>query len=276
MRHIPLQTLLNDIFTSAEGKKIQQTLAQAQLKVDAKDEEEAQAYIHRNGSGKWSPLKHEFIDRLGKKCWYTEVITLGSDLEIDHYRPKRHYRWLAFDPENFRVSCAYANKFHFNKEHQCRGGKGEEFPLSNAQARAASKAELDNEHPIILDPCEPKDCELVTFHPDGRPTIHPDYVKDKEANRRLDLSKILLNLDHPEFNKCRERLYHTIERDVRRHDEAAPGSPSKEEIEQELETMIAPHSQFSAAALCYLRNYRTQPWVEQLLVRARHSSESNS
>lgn len=276
MRHVPLHALLKDIFATTEGKKIQRALFRAQSKVDGKDEEEGLTYIQRNGSEKWSPLKQAFIDRLGKKCWYTEVVPPGSDLEIDHYRPKRHYRWLAFDPENFRVSCAYANSPHFNEEHQCNGGKGEEFPLDCAQVRATSKAEFDKENPILLDPCEPEDCALVAFQSDGRPVIHPDFAKDPNACHRMDLSKILLNLDHPEFNKLREKLYHTIDKAVRRHDEFSPDSPSREEIEQELEMMLAPEAEFSTAARAFLRGHRDKAWVERVLEKARHSFDAMS
>lgn len=272
MRYVPLQELLKEIFESAEGRKIQRRLSRAQQYADGKEEEECLAYIQRNGSGKWSALKEELIHRWGKKCWYTEVMPLGSDLTIDHYRPKRHYRWMAFAPENFRVACAYSNSQHFNSEHDCNGGKGDLFPLMSGTARATDSEALEFENPIILDPCNPSDCDLLAFQSDGRPVIHPHHAKDAEACLRVEASKLLLNLDHPELNKARETLYHIIRKAVSRHEELPEGSAAKLEIEDELEAMLTIKAQFSVAAWFYLGCYRNKPWVGHLMHKFRPSS----
>jgi hypothetical protein len=115
---------------------------------------------------------------------------------------------------------------------------------------------------------------MVAFQSDGRPVIHPDFSKNLNACHRMDLSKILLNLDHPEFNKLREELYHTIDKAVRRHDEFSPDSPSREEIEQELELMLSPKAAFSSAARTYLRYHRDKAWVEHVLEKAQHLSDA--
>lgn len=35
-----------------------------------------------------SVLKKDFRDFFYNKCWYTEVLLVGQDVHIDHFRPK--------------------------------------------------------------------------------------------------------------------------------------------------------------------------------------------
>ena len=135
MRPIPIHDLLSEIFETPAGGRLQRCLLSAHDKVAQMDSDERQEYFNANGSAKWSPLKDELIRRLGHKCWYTEAKPLGAQLTIDHYRPKRDYWWLAFEPGNFRVACPYSNSPEHNEEHGCSGGKGNAFPLIGAGAR---------------------------------------------------------------------------------------------------------------------------------------------
>ncbi|MDD2342535.1 MAG: hypothetical protein PHV54_06565 [Tolumonas sp.] len=94
----------------------------------------------------WSVFKPNFILKFGDKCWYSEVPRIGTDFNIDHFRPKgavkkakriyaskiingksqNHsgYWWLAFEPKNYRYSCQYANQPRDN------GGKHDYFPFA--------------------------------------------------------------------------------------------------------------------------------------------------
>ena len=77
---------------------------------------------------------------------------------------------------------------------------------------------------IILDPCRKADCDLLAFQADGRPILNPAYKGDPIARRRVNESKIVLNLDHPDFNAKREQLYHAIADDVKAFEELPRGS----------------------------------------------------
>ena len=89
-----------------------------------------------------SVLKKDFRDFFYNKCWYTEVLLVGQDVHIDHFRPKaavkpfenfkynhliqdKGYYWLANDPSNYRACCIYANR------KTGGGGKGNYFPLAD-------------------------------------------------------------------------------------------------------------------------------------------------
>ena len=228
--------------------------------------EHRKSHTARNGANKWKPLKEALTTALGNKCWYTEVELIGAPLAVDHYRPICDYWWLTFDSENYRIACPWANSSEHNAKHGCAGGKGDQFPLLPPGVRAATRDELGSERPVILDPCDARDCALLAFQADGRPVIHPDFANNPIAVERVERSKIILNLDHPEFNSKREQLYHAIEEDVNTYEDLPEHSANRDVIRARMESRIATNAQFSVAAQHYLRMYRNFAWVDALLV----------
>jgi hypothetical protein len=267
MRHIDLSLLLKQIFADYAGQSAKKSLERAHKKVAKKRTPQTRKkYVDNNGSRKWKPIKDQLTAQLGRKCWYTEVELTGAPLAIDHYRPVCHYWWLAFDPENYRVACPWANSPEHNPLYGCAGGKGDNFPLlPPAAPRATKRNQLPTERPVILDPCNGTDCCLLAFQADGRPILNPDFAANAVASQRVEQSKILLNLDHPDFNSKREQLCREIATDVSDHEALPAGSVAKEAIQTRLANRIAPNAQFSTAARFYLKLHRHLDWVEHIL-----------
>lgn len=270
MRYVPINELLQTVFTQVDGAKDKDRLKRAHKRVSETSPEDRKEYIDNNGTSKWSPMKERFTAELGNKCWYTETELIGAPLTIDHYRPKCDYWFLAFNPENFRVACPYANSPKHNEEHGCAGGKGDHFPLINPSNKATDAKSIENEEPIILDPCNQSDCDLIAFLPDGRPVLRPEHKTRPNAKLRVEISKILLNLDHPDFNSQREQLYNRIKDDVATHEELPESSKQKATIRDRLAVMISRTAPFSVAAQHYLRGFRYLDWVSQILEEGQH------
>lgn len=265
MRHVPLHALI-EVLSDVDGAKAQQRLTRAHKKLTNMEGAARHQHIRRNGPNKWSPIKERLTAKLGNKCWYTEVELVGAHLTIDHYRPVCDYWWLAYDAENYRVACPYANSPAHNKEHGCAGGKGDQFPLFAPGQRAQAKEELAIEVPVILDPCNKEDCDLLAFQADGRPVVNPEKTNIPNAEERVEISKILLNLDHPDFNSKREQLCRLIADDVRTYEELAETSELRITIRDRLAGRLAASAPFSTAARFYIRLHRHFEWVEELLV----------
>ena len=266
MRHIELTVLLPQIFADADGQKTRKSLERAHAKVAKKRSPRTRKkYVDDNGSRKWKPIKDRLTAQLGKKCWYTEVELIGASLAIDHYRPVCDYWWLAFAAENYRVACPWVNSREPNSEHGCIGGKGDSFPLLPPEVRATTKIELQNERPVILDPCNAGDCALLAFQVDGRPTLDPAHAADAVAAQRVSESKILLNLDHPAFNSLREQLGRNIADDVRAHEALPADSSERMVIRTRIQGRLGAGAPFSTAARFYLKLHRHLDWVEVLL-----------
>lgn len=265
MRYVPIHSLLQTIFAEPAGNREKQRLDRAHVAAAQRPAEKRQTYIEKNGTAKWSPLKNRFTAELGKKCWYTEAELVGDSLTIDHYRPRCDYWFLAFSPENYRVACSYANSPNLNEEHGCAGGKGVDFPLFDETKKAKRPRTTKYEQPIILDPCNENDCKLIAFLPDGRPVLHPAYINDLVVRTRVEVSKILLNLDHPDFNTKREQLRKNIDRDVKSHENSLGDPEHQEDLRNNLAQKISKTAQFSIAARQYLSAHRYLDWVADLL-----------
>jgi hypothetical protein len=268
MRYVPLNALIEEVSSDEEGAKTQQRLTRAQTKLSKMEPTLRQQHIQKNGPNKWSPLKGRLTGKLGNKCWYTEAELVGAPLTIDHYRPVCDYWWLAYDAENYRVACPYANSPQHNKEHGCAGGKGDQFPLLAPGQRAKAKEELSIESPVILDPCNEEDCDLLAFQADGRPVLNPEKTDVPNAEERVETSKILLNLDHPDFNSKREQLCREIRIDVLTHEGLPEGSESRIAVRARLVERLCVAAPFSTAARFYLQLHRHLDWVEELLAEA--------
>ena len=264
MRYIPLTDLIAEIFSDAVGAKTRQRLMRAHIKAARMDRDLRYDHCVRNGTNKWSPLKDRLTLKLGNKCWYTEAELVGGHLTIDHYRPFRDYWYLAYDPDNYRVACPFANSPE-HKRNDGASGKGDKFPLLAPGLRARGKKGLRLEKPMILDPCKQDDCDLLAFQPDGRPILHPEKASDPIAAERVENSKILLNLDHPDFNSKREQLYHDIVDDVKTYQELSSGAAARTIIRDRMKARLSPKAPFSTAARFYLQLYRHLAWVENVL-----------
>lgn len=89
---------------------------------------EIAAYIAASGAV-WSALKVTLEGLSAGKCWYTEAKDKVSHWQVDHYRPKSLYPWLAFDWSNLRLCGGKPNLRKLN-----------EFPLVTGSVRGDAAA----------------------------------------------------------------------------------------------------------------------------------------
>ena len=164
----------------------------------------------------WSELKGELRKLSHGKCWYTEAPQAGTDVDVDHYRPKGRvaeliaenpahpgYWWLSYEPGNYRYSCIVANRRRLDVDAGRTGGKADHFPIQHEIDRAYySTADYGTEKPLLMDPCKPHDPELITFKDDGEamPRFPDSQVyKNSKAVRSIDL----YGINHSEFVAAR-------------------------------------------------------------------------
>jgi hypothetical protein len=240
-------------------------------------DDDIKSNVIATGNITWSAVKVTFENSSNRKCWYTESKNPGCVNDVDHFRPKgrmeddagnlKYWYWFtAFEPENYRLSCQFANRPNINQLLNGTGGKHQHFPLLNNQPHAATKAAILNEHPVILDPCVEADCNLLQFQPDGRPVVAPSHAADAIAKFRVDQSNLLLNLDYPTFNEDREQLYNKIKKLILRGDSYQHNNnPALDDVKDDLRELMNPYSEYSRAAECFVRCFRDREWVEELL-----------
>jgi uncharacterized protein (TIGR02646 family) len=160
-------------------KKAAAVKAEASAKLDDKAQ---QAFLRTKGAI-WTELKPVLESLSDGKCWYTEAKDKVSYWEVDHFRPKKLYPWLAFDWTNFRLCGGKPNR-----------KKIDEFPIEDESCRAcAASPNISAERPLLLDPVRWGDPNLLTFKGDGEPTCA--VPADERAATRVRETVSTLGLD---------------------------------------------------------------------------------
>lgn len=252
------------------------------------------AEIKKIGS-KWSDFKPNFIRQFGDKCWYSEAPRVMTDFDVDHFRPKgavkkskkryakrrvgntsqKHdgYWWLAYEPQNYRYSCVFANRPRED------GGKHDYFPLLNEVTRVWSPNTLANhatETPKLLDPCSRGDVTLISYERNpGRVVSRYDKVSNPVAFSRVRESAKRYNLNSKTITGARLGVIKDVKAALLLlesvwglpHQHQVTLAGSVRDMENKLIDACNRKSAFSASAVAFVRPKRNEPWLAHLLPR---------
>lgn len=217
------------------------------------------------------------------KCWYCESREDRSHMPVDHFRPKgavdgcdEHdgYWWLAFDWENYRYCCTLCNSLTKNVEST--HGKADKFPLLNETERCTLEVDdIDDEHPVLLDPFKSRDVRLLTFLDNGVPT--PNANPDTDNYIRADQTIRILNLHQGKVRVSRLRIAAQIKRIMRKINSFLNKQRDGDNVDDDLEffenqlsVLIDEEAPFRTAAKIYFNGYRSaenSDWYDDFLAR---------
>ena len=80
---------------------------------------------HTFKSNRWKLAKEQLFVETRDKCAYCEATTKTTHHgDVEHYRPKSIYWWLAYCYDNYLVSCRICNQ-----------SKADRFPIQNGKMR---------------------------------------------------------------------------------------------------------------------------------------------
>jgi len=249
-------------------------------------QEAAQAVVEGEDPNKygkiWRELKNELADLSIDKCWYCETPVDRSDNAVDHFRPKNRvgdaeafhagYRWLAFDHNNYRYACTFCNSKRIDVEGGTSGGKADRFPLVDEAMRVYSAdGNLNQERPLLLDPCLRSDCRLLGCQQENG---HPCATSvDPMERSRAEISIEIYHLDLERTCKNRHRiavqLMSSIEDGKRLYPQIE--DPEKaadfEKATQRIFDIICADAPYSGEMRFLLRAQRNSehPWIQNLL-----------
>ena len=198
-----------------------------ELLLAANTDAERKEIISQN-SDIWASIKPKLRDIFHGKCWYSEAPQQGTDVDIDHFRPKSRiaeltsvepshpgYWWLSFSPENYRYSCIVVNRRRRDIGTGEVGGKADHFPIFDETKRAwTPECNYLEEEPKLLDPCEPADVGLLTFAPNGEAMPRFKQSEQRKANERAVTSIKYYHLNHTEFVRARIALRDNLEKRI--------------------------------------------------------------
>jgi 5-methylcytosine-specific restriction endonuclease McrA len=233
---------------------------------------------------RWTALREAFAAYSHDKCWYVECKNLGTDDDIDHFRPKAGvkedpahpgYYWLAFDWTNLRLSCHRANRPRTNPVTGETGGKAEHFPLIDSGTRAMGPGDdLALEVPTLLDPTRLADVVLLSFKPNGEVDLSPEFKGQPLAEAKFEASRLYLHLNWPKFRDARVVLYNRIARTVDRGEREAPqdyeihaAGAAFIDACRDLKNAMAAREEYSGAARVYVESFKHVWWVRDIVLK---------
>ncbi len=128
-------------------------------------------------SAVWRPAKALLLERFHGKCAYCESPLVDSiHADVENYRPKSRYWWLAYDWDNLLVAC-----------HACNTAKANRFPLQDESARATEARDVESEEPLLLNPCQDRPEEHLVFGEDGN--VYSDTARGQATIDTLVLNR---------------------------------------------------------------------------------------
>jgi len=297
MRHIDMQKL-EELDDWPPGKqpawkrspeKWGERLREAEEELRKATDNKTRSAIFTKYSDLWSDVKEHYRALSYDKCWYCETSTHRMTGEIDHHRPKAGvektshpgYWWLGFDWRNWRFVCKFCNSESRDLETGIVGGKGNHFPLLCGEERRiwdeCDYDDLVEEDPVLFDPTERGDPELLTFTRDGRPGSAVEDEKSDDYRRAKDSIRIY-HLDHSRLVRERKRIYiqvRNLVNEYQRYQEKWEVEKDRsahkiaKKLMKDLGRMITPDAPYSATARAYLREYRKDDpkwaWIDRLL-----------
>ncbi|WP_218668149.1 hypothetical protein [Vreelandella utahensis] len=252
----------------------------------AEDERQRYDIIEKNQDF-WKVIKPTLARLFNYKCWYTEAPQQGTDVDVDHFRPKKRvqetlskesphggYWWLAFCLQNYRLSCIVANRRRTDVETGRKGGKADHFPLCEEAKRAEEpNSDLEEEQPVLLDPLKATDVQLLDFKPDGE--AMPRFSVDRHSRKfmRADKSIEFYNINHSDFVRCRIELRDSIDKEVksavRYFNKLEMGDADNDLAYEEaicrLRKMCSKEAPFSSFCIAYLDSFRHKPEYDGIL-----------
>lgn len=135
---------------------------------------------HAFDSDIWKQAKDQLLAETADKCAYCEAPTaVVSYGDVEHYRPKSKYWWLAYCVDNFLVACAICNQ-RFKSDKLPRKGS-----LMRAPSVRADSTDAHLEHlarTVTPDPLNPVQVnDFVALHDQERPLLLNPYFDDPAA-----------------------------------------------------------------------------------------------
>jgi len=112
-------------------------------------------------------LAVSLLNLFSKKCAYCEDVIDDQSFVVDHFRPVSLYPWLAYEWSNLYPVC-----------RACSRNKGHQFPLAKGSKPARSPADISDEKPLLLDPCNSRPEKHLFYADQGLMQSNSDPGED--------------------------------------------------------------------------------------------------
>ena len=157
------QVVINPVFTGVRRIENNKKLIQEHIEIIKKIKEK-----HQWDSSIWGKSKVQLLIESKNKCAYCEApLKAVAYGDVEHYRPKSIYWWLAYCYENYLVSCTLCNQAF----------KKDKFPLADA------KKKLNG--PVLKENLTDQEIENLAIN------LNPDPINESEGMPYSEFFEVL-------------------------------------------------------------------------------------
>lgn len=181
-----------------------------------------------NSRYKCDDIKERLESLYHEKCVYCEKRI--EEYQIEHYRPKSIYYWLAYSWDNLLISCG-----------TCNPHKGAKFEVKNRiSINDYSIDDIHNlgnvydkfEQPTLMNPTREDFYKYLIFSKKGEV-----YSKDKRVKKTIEACKI----GRKRLNDWRKLIYDDYNRDTKQSKRTISNPNASEEAKQKAEDELELH-----------------------------------
>lgn len=173
-------------------------------------------------------VKQLLYEIQSEKCVFCETnFTHDSPGDIEHFRPKSLYYWLAYDWKNLFLSCEICNRTY----------KRNKFPLLNPADQNHSHHDSRTENPFFVHPADEKPEEFISFRGEIIYAVNAD-VRGKETIKGMGLDRVKLENDRRNHLKTLKYIFDLAQNN--------PPSPLRNEALHYLEECASAKGEYSS------------------------------
>ncbi len=145
---------------------------------------------------KWTIFKDNFLILVDYQCHICEN-RIDIHHDIDHFRPKKHYWWLAFDYKNYMIYCKLCNITYKKNIFPLFVDNQIDYEIKN-RITFEKRTELDDEKPLTFNPNYNNPVEIFDVEFIAKTDIRVGVVKIKPKKD--------LNLDSYMYAKAKTTI----------------------------------------------------------------------
>jgi uncharacterized protein (TIGR02646 family) len=210
---------------------------------------------------KYGVARKQLFECQGRKCCYCERGLEGTYEDVEHYRPKVRYWWLAWSWDNLLYACPQCN----------RGAKGEAFPLvDEGQRLQPEQPPPGNELPLLLDPAVDNPIEHIEFRRskiEGK-EIWRAYARASSERGRVSIDDLLaLNREslvgRAYKDHVNDHIRHRVKK-IRKAMDAGDLAKARHELDSTCRRLLRRASIFAALSYDVLRTMIPATTLEAL------------
>jgi len=228
-------------------------------------------------SKKWKQAKKHLIKESHGKCAYCEAdTTVVAHGDVEHFRPKSVYWWLAYCYDNFLFACQICNQTYKSDNFPVRGTvlsppqipdgiSAEEFAQLVSRASIEPVDEASGmPYDDFFRVCKEEDCDLLNPYfdnPEEKFSWEVDDVlktvtisaKEPQFERYVQAARAFYGFDREELKSLRYSVYQDIDTFREILGAETISEDLKERVRTRLQAHLSPEAQFAAMSRYFVR-----------------------